>query len=466
VIARAAATLLVAVSVGAPASVVPPGFQGVSLEARQVPALAADGSALRAAFGLIRAPGTPLRLRIGGETADEAWWEGLREAPRPGTFPVGAAWLRSLGTLARLVPSRVTVTTNLAADAPVPESGFAQAARAAMPRGALGGVEIGNEPDLYSIQSRLDPERPMSPDHEPWTFGYSPSRYEPEFQAYEHALWAKLPGVPLEGPDTTSSALPWLYAAIGQHGRSIQVIGVHRYPLSYCLPRRDPSYPSPARLLSNRSTTSLANSLSPAVRVAAAVHARVVVSEFNAVSCPRRHTGAVAGSFATALWGLDALFSFVRVGVSATEWHVRPQASNAPFGLTTRGIEPRPELYAMALFASLDAPGSRLLDTWSVHRGSSQVKVWAVSRHHQLTVLLINKTHHASTVSLSFGHRPAPALRMRRLLATPGGARYGGRRIGTDARWHGRVHSTVIRPVADIDTIRLPPLSAANLQGR
>jgi hypothetical protein len=444
------------VRVGLGSVPLPRAFQGLSIETSDVPAYAAGGAGLRRVLDLIRAAGAPLTVRLGGASADSMWWVGLERPPPAGAIPIGPQWLSALGTLAATVPERVVLTVNLADDNPAGEAQFALAARQAMPPGALAAVEIGNEPDLYGAERWLWPERPPLPSGAPWTLGYSPTRYRVDYLSYARAVRAVLPRVALQAPDVTQPQPLWLLAPIGPGGLSAGRLAIHRYPLSYCLPRQSPYYPTEARLLSESATAGLAASLEQAERYARARGAHLYVSEFNSISCAGTH--ALPHSFATALWSLDALFELARAGVAGVDWHIRPGYGNAPFSLGAHDLVIRPELYAMAIFARIDSPGARMLRTTYAPGGNPEVRVWAITDRHRLTVVLINKTRSRATVDLRL-----PTARggwLRRLVGDP--LRYGGRWIGSDGRWHGRPTELWISPRKGGDyRVTLPPLSAA-----
>ncbi len=170
-----------------------------------------------------------------------------------------------------------------------------------------------------------------------------------------------LPHIALEAPDLTQPQPLWLLAPIGPDGLSAGRLAVHRYPLSYCLPPQSSYYPTEARLLSASASAGLAASLDQAQRYARARGAHLSVSEFNSVSCAGTH--ALPHLFATALWGLDALFELARARTAGVDWHIRPGDANAPFSLGAHDLVIRPELYSMAIFARIDSPGARILRT-------------------------------------------------------------------------------------------------------
>ena len=433
----------------------PSGFQGISIESSDVPSYAAGGARLKRVLSLIRAPDAPLTVRVGGTSADRMWWVGLDRSAPAGVISVGSNWLVALRAIVASVPERVVLSVNLANDDPDGEARFALAAHLAMPAGTLAAVEIGNEPDLYGAQRWLWPERPPLPSGAPWTLGYSPARYRVDYLRYARAVRRVLPHIALEAPDVTQPQPLWLLAPIGPDGLSAGRVAVHRYPLSYCLPRQSSYYPTEARLLSASASAGLAASLDQAEWYARARGAHLYVSEFNSVSCAGTH--ALPHSFATALWGLDALFELARAGTAGVDWHIRPGFGNAPFSLGAHDLVIRPELYSMAIFARIDSPGARILRTAYTPGSNPNVRVWAIADRNRLTVVLINKTRSRATIDLRL-----PTARggwLRRLAGNP--LRYGGRWIGGDGRWHGRLKQLWTPPRESGNyLVTLPPLSA------
>ena len=448
----------ISVRVGSGSFPLPLGFQGISIESSDVPSYAVGGARLKRVLSLVRAPDAPLTVRVGGTSADRMWWVGLDRPAPAGVSSIGPQWLVALRTVAASVPERVVLTVNLANDDPDGEARFALAAHLAMPAGTLAAVEIGNEPDLYGAQRWLWPEQPRLPSGAPWTLGYSPARYRVDYLSYARAVRRVLPRIALEAPDVTQPQPLWLLAPIGPDGLSAGRLAVHRYPLSYCLPRQSSYYPTEARLLSASASAGLTASLDQAERYARARGAHLYVSEFNSVSCAGTH--ALPHAFATALWGLDVLFELARAGTAGVDWHIRPGFANAPFSLGAHDVVIRPELYSIAIFARIDSPGARVLRTAGTSGSNPGIRVWAIADRDRLTVVLINKTRSRDTVDLRL-----PTARggwLRRLLGTP--LRYGGRWIGGDGRWHGRLKQVwTRRRKGGHYLVTLPALSAATL---
>jgi hypothetical protein len=456
--ARPPAGRSISVRIGSVSFSLRSGFQGISIEGSDVPSYAAGGARLKRVLDLVRAPGAPLTVRVVGASADRMWWVGLDRPAPAGVVSIGPSWLAALRTVATSVPERVVLTVNLANDDADGEARFALVGDLAMPAGTLAAVEIGNEPDLYGGQRWLWPQRPPMPGGAPWTLGYSPARYRVNYLSYARAIRRLLPHVALEAPDVTQPQPLWLLAPIGPDGLSAGRLAVHRYPLSYCLPRQSAYYPTEARLLRASASAGLAASLDQAEWYARARGAQLYVSEFNSVSCAGAHT--LPHSFATALWGLDTLFELARGGTAGVDWHIRPGFGNAPFSLGAHGVVIRPELYAMAIFARIDSPGARILRTAYTRGRNAGVRIWAVSDRDRLTVVLINKTRARATI-----HLQLPTDRggwLQNLSGNP--LRYGGQWIGSDGRWHGRPkHVWTRRRKGGHYLVTLPPLSAATL---
>ena len=461
----------VSVRFGRRSVLIPASFLGLSVEVSELGEYLQEGSVLDRALSLVRsAPSVPLRLRVGGISADDAYW-GVHPLNAPAwVFQIQPSWLEQLGGLARRERLRVSLDVNLAVHSPSMATNFIQAAVGVLGRGGLDGVAIGNEPDLFAHQRGLDAERiastlPGTP--KDWTRGYSPARYRRDYVAYARALAAAVPGVPLMGPETTGPGATWIHSVLGLGRLGPRSLTVHRYAASSCFPANSRLYPRIGTLLSNQSSFGLAEGLARVVRVAQRSGMSLLVSEMNSTSC-----GGVPGvsdSFATTLWALDALFELVRAGVDGVNWHMRPLMLNAPFLLGGGTIDPLPELYGLAVFGQMTAPNTRLLAAIVSGPASASLKVWAVRSVTDTRVLLINRGQRAANVSIPAARLREP-MTLQRLRAPGIGSRtgitLGGRYIGTDARWHGRPRMVTINPVRGSYHVRVSAYSAILLTSR
>ena len=447
---------------------IPGSFWGLSVEANELLNYVREGAVFDRTISLLRpASGGPLQFRVGGKSADNAYWKTPTSGAPPWVFGLGDDWLGQLGALARRDRLRVTLALNLAAHSPLMAASFASAADRALAPAGLAGLAIGNEPDLFGSQPGLEGERVADTVPMPtgWTRDYSASTYRRDYREYAQALADAVPGVPLAGPETARSASEWLHVLTRLGPLSPRSLTVHRYPLSLCWAESSPFYPRISSLLSERSSAVLAARLRGAIAFAHNAGVSLRVSEMNSVSCGGNE--GVADSFATALWAPDALFELMRAGVDGVNWHIRPGMLNAPFRLLPGAIEALPEFYGLALFTQMLGPVPRRAGASVSASAGLHVKVWAVTSRNGTSVLLINKGPRAANVSLCCGTAHEQA-HLERLLApsitSRSGVTLGGRSVGPDGRWHGRELTTTIHPSGGRYHMLLPGYSAALVQ--
>jgi hypothetical protein len=465
--AAAAGAPAAEVSLATDGPAVPHSFSGLSIEYNELTAYEQAGPLFDRVVALIRpADNSPILLRIGGKSADDTYWN---TPTAPGAPPwlteVGQAWLQQLGALARRDGFHVMLDLNLAVHAPQMAASFARAAVKALPAGALAGLAIGNEPDLYVHQPGLNEERasstlPTTPTN--WIGGYSPAVYRSDYLAYASALAAAVPGVRIAGPEIAAARPGWLQTLSGLGSLRPQVITIHRYAGSDCWPKNSPYYPTTSEILSEPATAGLAAGLTGPLAFARASNVPLRVTEFNSVSCGGND--GVADSFATALWAPDALFEMIRAGVGGVNWHLRPYLLNAPFGLAGHQIVPHPELYGMATFAQMVGPGAHLVNVRLSQSPNLALKAWATRSRTGVRLLLINKGAAAASVLLGTGY-PGGTPTLSRLTApsvtSTTGVTLGGQSIGTDARWHGTAITVPVTAAGGARRVRVPGYSAA-----
>lgn len=443
---------------------VPGSFFGISTEYDQLTTYENAGPLFDRALSIMRPQdGSKMTLRIGGKSADHTFWE-----TSPPNYPrqvirLGPKWMDNLKALVRQEHLRVMLDLNLAVHSPSLEASFAQAARKALGPGTLAGLEIGNEPDLYWRQpwlakSRIATTSAATPQH--WTINYSPADYRRDFSAYARTLQAKVPGIPIGGPEIISNKAPWLGSIEGLGKLDPGFITIHRYASSSCWPKTSPYWPTIAIMLGEGSSAGLANSVRSAVEFAHSRHEALRLTEVNSISCGGNP--GVANAFATALWAPDALFSMVQAGVDSVSWHIRPGQLNAPFLLPGNGIQAMPELYGLAVFAQMITPGAELLN--STVSSALHVKGWAVRTGRGTRVLLINKGGRPANVTLRLGTGNEPGF-VRRLTApsivAENGVTWGGQHINSQGHWAGHLVTMRVGGIDGVYHLALAGYSAA-----
>ncbi len=418
----------------------------------------------------------PLVLRIGGDSADHAFWD-PSSAPLPSwAIALTPGWLHLVSDLVQRTGVRLIIDLNLVTGSPADAAAWAKAALDGLPHGSVIGFEVGNEPDIYSrkdwlartTSTGLGIKRPPGDlDVAPLPATLTSDMYDADFRAYAQALAQVAPGVPLLGPALANPVLNarWISSLIAAGG--LGEVSAHRYAFSGCSKPKSHRYPTIDRLLSARATTEVADRLKGAVRLARRAGLRLRLTELNSVDCGG--VPGVSNTFATALWAPDALFSLLRAGVDGVNLHVRPNVINAAFSMNSRGLDARPLLYGLILFARTLGPDAQLLPVRAHSGSSSALSAWAVRvRGGRIHVLLINKGSRPLTVTLRL---PASApARVERLLAptvrSTSGVTLGGQRLGRDATWLGHPATQTIPSAAGRYELELPRDSAAMLGAR
>ena len=463
--AASAQALPASVAIGRAERPIPSSYLGLSIEYTDVAHLEQAGGASDRAIALIGAgDNAPMILRVGGASADRAWWEEPGEPVVPrGVFAFGRPWLAALEAMLVRDRLRALLDLNLAVHSPALAASFAGAAEGTL-RSALAGVEIGNEPDHYGRQPWLTrqlvaaSERSVSTH---WTRSYTPLDYEHDYVAYAQELRTVAAGIAIGAPELASPAVRWLQPLVRLGRLTPTFVSMHRYASSSCWPKDSPRYPTIALMLSERVTSGLAASLHNVLAFAAAHHIPLRVTELGTISCGGNP--GIADSFATALWAPDILFQLLKVGVSGVNWHLRPDALNAPFALTAAGIDPRPVLYGLAVFAQMIRGPRAVLARSTLKAPGLHLKAWAVRHARQTSVLLINKGLRPAVVTVDVGRaRSASVVRLTAPSARSiGDVRYGGRWIGSDGRWHGRQRIARLQVLGGDVRLLVPGASAA-----
>jgi hypothetical protein len=342
---------------------VPRSFLGLSIEWDSVEPYAGPrghrSAGLRALLApLVRETGG-LSLRIGGDTADQAWWNpGGRRRPATVLQDITPATLAAVAWLARSLGGPVTLDLNLALRDPRNARALALAAQRRLPPGALDTLEIGNEPDLYT-RARVV----RVPGHVHRRVRkrtrYDAAAYRRDVLPYLDLLArrprpaARLAVAGFAGPAWWRS-LPGLLAAAG--GR-VGAMSAHLYALPNC----DAPAPPPSWLLTTAASRGRAAGLAPLVALGRRHGLPVRLTEFNSAACGGRP--GLSDSFGAALWLTDTLFALLRQGLDQADVHTWAHARYAPFDVSGTRARARPPLTGMLAFARAAPPGSRLIAT-------------------------------------------------------------------------------------------------------
>ncbi len=475
------------VSPGEPLLAVPRSFLGVSTEYWALPIYARRMALFERVLEMLHVPGSgPLVLRVGGDSADHAFWNPRATRLPQWAFALNPPWLGLARELVHRLGVRLIVDLNLITDSPAAAAVWASAAEHGLPPHSIVGFEIGNEPDIYShtgwiamtagsivgqgrLSSVADAQLPAGMGGR-LPSGLTPADYVTDFRAYAAALHQVAPGVPLMGPALANphANVRWVARLLADKPPALRTVSIHRYPYSACARRRSQAdFPTLGRLLSRQASAGLARSLAPAVALAHAARLPIRLTELNSITCGGRP--GLSNSFATALWAPATLLDLARAGVDGVNFHIRANTINAPFALGRSGLTARPLLYGLILFARTLGPAAALAPVTLQAPGSPHLSAWAVRvRSSELHVLLVNQGRRSVTVTL---HLPStgPAS-LQRLIAPSAAATsqvtLDGQQLGRDATWQRPAITPTIRRSKTGYRLTVPRFSAVLVDAR
>jgi hypothetical protein len=432
---------------------VPADFLGLSFE---VPVMADPSLADPVLLRLLSNLGAG-SLHFGGSSAETTVWSpDSASTVAEGDFQLRPADVDRVFALARQIGWRVTVAIGLARF-----DSAAAAAEAAYLVGsggaALLGVEIGNEPNLYPVQGLR-------------SAAWNVDSLAVEFDAYAAAIQARTPGVPLAGPATwCTGGGNWFAEFLDQRRAALGFTSTHFYPTGRTAAAGSPEQATVGNLLS----TGLMDRTRACVDSAAASAAEHVlplrVDETN--SAFGFGQPGVSDVFASALWGLDHLFTLAELGVAGVNVQT---GSGLDGGLTCAGVylpvcdgqggfTPRPLYYAMLMFHQA-AVGRLVPVQVAAGNPANVVAHAAVADDGKVRLTIINKEE-AIPVSASItvvpGIEPAQTTILRltaESLVAQSSIKLGGTSVTTDGTWGPR---TVEAMAGGNYTVTVPPASAA-----
>ena len=414
---RVPGSTLVTVRGAARGRPIPAGFLGLSIEYDAVEGYAGeDPKAIDPVFVQLIRNLTPARaplLRIGGDSTDWTWWPAPSVPRPPGvTYALSTGWVQVTRALAQALRAHLILGINLEADSQEVAAAEVRSLTAGLGHASIEAFELGNEPELYSSFGWYTDSNGISvPGRPP---GYDFNAFMGEFSSLARAVSP----APLAGPAIGNSR--WfrsLRSFLAAEPR-VRLVTLHRYPLYACsAPSTSPVYSTVGKLLAPISSSGLAASVAPYVRIAHARHLALRVDEINADSCG--NAPAPAHGFGSALWVLDTLFEMARVGVDGVNIHTYPGATCRLFTLErisgTWSASVAPEYYGMLMFAQAAPPGSTLLPLFLA--GGNPLRAWATrGRNGVIRVVLINDGNRRRRVALALPATAATAT-LERLLA-------------------------------------------------
>jgi hypothetical protein len=402
--------------------VIPSDFVGLGYEISSVARPGLLSGRNRIYVQLVRALGAQGTIRVGGNTLDYSTFspEGQAvSAPEPQTTVVNAAVIEDLGEFLDATGWKLIWGLNLGRGTPQQAVEEAQAVTSSA-KGKLLALEIGNEPDLFD---RV---------HRPQGYGYE--QFHEEYRRYRDAVRAKLPNVPFAGPDVAIKT-DWVTRFAADEGRDIKLLTHHYYA--------EGPPENPASTLENllRGDEKLTRILAQCRSASLSVNLPYRICETN--SCFGGGKPGVSDTLASALWGLDYLFTLAAADAAGVNMETGVNqhgfiSTYSPIGDDEHGnYSAKPLYYGMLAFAQASR-GRRVKVQYDA--GNLDVKAYAVlGEDKRLSVTLINKEASQGVEVSIVGTRAFAGGSFLRLAApsleSKGEVTLGGSTVAAEGQW-------------------------------
>jgi hypothetical protein len=413
--------------------------------------------------------GTP-GLRIGGGTADSAWWNPAALArPNGVEIDLGPVARDAIANFERATRAPLILDLNLAADRVAYARDWGRAMLAALPRGVLEALEVGNEPDVYATGrpfGSLPRTRPK---------GYSLRAYLRDLTPFTKAL-RRLPGRPrLAAPSTCCGRWDARTTKLvrSQRGR-VGLLSFHAYATNACPNATPKDELTLANLLGDATLRRAAARMAVIRAQARLAHRRVRITETNSASCSGR--SGITDTYASSLWMADWLLLMAAQGFEGVNVHIGGNYAPFVFGYQVDHFagNAAPSYYGMLLFSRAIADRARLLVATTLAakaRRGVPVHVWATAdRRGHARIVVVNKDRDAAgdaVITVRDGEGPGTLERLTApSLDAKTGVALGGLSIpdGTaDGRLTGTPVSETVTPAGHTYRFAMPPASAALL---
>ena len=362
-------------------------------------------------------------LRFGGNSVDHTAWIGGQRTSTTPTGSLTASDVDRVSNFARLVGWRVLFALNLAT-----ASSTTDAAEAAYVRQSaadvLYGFEIGNEPDLFAGNGNR-------------ASTYKIADFLSEWGAYAGVVQAGVPGATLTGPADAGNFAAWTTPFANQYGSRITLLTQHYYPLGP--PATVGATASNAATIPNllgNGPHNGAQSLGLQLKsLATASKIPWRMAETN--SCYNGGQTGVSDVFASALWGIDYLFTVAGNASAGVNFHGGGTGAYTAIASSSTAVTARPLYYALLLFHA--AARGRVVPL-DLNAGGINLRAYAaLDGDGTLLVVAVNMdaTHDASvkiTPGPAYTRAMALPLTAPTLTATSG-ITLGGAAVAADGSW-------------------------------
>lgn len=392
--------------------------------------------------------GTSGVVRVGGNTSDYSRYS--KDGPSvssPKATVVNEAMIRDLAGFLETTGWQLIWGLNLGAG--TMENAIEEARSVvASAKDKLLAIEIGNEPDIFAGV------------HRPRGYGYSD--YLREYRVYKAALRDRIPNIPLAGPDVAVHT-DWLTQFASDEGTDLRLLTHHYYAEG-----PPQSGASTIENLLQQPGDSLVRALKQCDSASHQANIPYRICETN--SCFGGGKPGVSDTFASALWGLDFLFTLAAGNSAGADLQTGVNqlgfiSSYSPIGEDERGnYIAKPLYYGMLAFTQASRGSKIALD---YEQSGMNLKAYGVKDPAgRLFVTIINKEALMdASLSLAIPVRSGRGSVMRLTgpsLDSKSGVTLGGSMVSSDGKW-APAHEELVPVQRGECQVHLPAASAAIL---
>ncbi|MDF5714092.1 MAG: glycosyl hydrolase family 79 C-terminal domain-containing protein [Rhizonema sp. NSF051] len=430
----------ISVDFNQPGRFIPSDFTGLSYEASTLPNSTVFNSDNKIFLNFVRQLGKRGILRIGGNSVEKTFWKGGKRTSQTDKTSITEDDLDSLFDFAGKAGWKVMLGLNLGQSTPeVAASEAEYAARIA--KNQLLSIEVGNEPDLYYKNGLRSS-----------TYQYSD--FLQEFTTYFDTIRDSVPNVPFSGPTTASATDTWVVPFAKDAASRIILLTQHYY-------RMGP--PQNSDVTINRLLSPDNNIVKIAQKIQTAAQQNNL--PYRIAECNSVYQGGkqgVSNVFASALWGVDFMFTLAQNGAAGINFHGGAAGIYTPIAVSQGEYSARPLYYGMLLF-KLGSRG-RLLPV-TVSQNSVNLTVYAVlSDNDHVLLTVINKdSSQDATLAIDLGCQLTRGSVLRLTspsLDSTSDITLGGSSVKSDASWqsHTQEQAQISENIASVE---VPAASAA-----
>jgi hypothetical protein len=345
---------------------IPNNFTGLSLETSLLTQgmVNADNKAFIKMVKLLGSSGV---LRVGGSSVDQISWTGRT---RNGSKEVDSLYTDDVVNLLSFAQScnwPVIFDLNMAQSSPTTAASEAEFVYKSAPAASLEAFEIGNTPDLYA-------EEDLKPST--WTF----TDFQTEWLNFYSEIHTKAAEAGFAAP-STSGDLSWLLPFISNQYTRLKLATHQYYEMNLS------SNVSVDKMLNP--DPSLISNFTEAVAACRAVGIPLRIDQCSNVTGGGKKN--VSNTFASALWGLDFMYTVAGLGVSGVNFHQDDQGYDSPVLISDAGLTAEPLFYGLLCFKQ--SCMSNLIPASTINPNGLNLSAYAVIKDDSsLLVTLINKS--------------------------------------------------------------------------